>query len=150
VLPKVTTALMLRQSTLPWCVGRKTTHGYELESRHEAYMGACDAARYSAQRIGLDRTAYSVSHVNDGAELWPLEKALNRLNELRQVELHKVTPDLQRLEAMTRQITGLYEEAVVLADGYGKLIRCEWNGCQVRLSFRDAPVGGVMWKPETA
>ncbi|MBW4484926.1 MAG: hypothetical protein KME14_20515 [Tildeniella torsiva UHER 1998/13D] len=128
-------AALLSDPTAPWCVGLATHYGWDVQSRHATYEQACTASTALRRKLRLEVGAVSVSHAEDGAELWPIETGINKLAELHRIELGKVRPDPRRVQRIEQQLTRLFAHGHELALRYGKrLVQSKRNNL-VRLEF---------------
>ncbi|MGD1909136.1 MAG: hypothetical protein ACFB0C_24535 [Leptolyngbyaceae cyanobacterium] len=107
--------LQLVQLPLPWFVGVRGAFGFQIRCKFRTYPQANDhVLKWVA--AGFERDNISVSHVDDGAELWDLEWAINATRYRRQVEQGKLKPNLQALKVLQEQIQRLYEEVFLLCE----------------------------------
>jgi hypothetical protein len=130
--------LQLLQLPLPWFLGVRGAFGFQTRCKFRVYPEANDhVLKWLA--AGFDRENISVSHVDDGAELWDLEWAINATRYRRQVEQGKLNPNLQALQVLQEQIQRLYQEVFLL---------CEIRGWEVTHSTADRGLVRFVFKAD--
>ncbi|MEM6839665.1 MAG: hypothetical protein AAF609_22855 [Cyanobacteria bacterium P01_C01_bin.120] len=130
---RLRTAMQLRQVHRPWWVAVRGEFGWQVRCRFAGVTAASAHAVRLRQVFGYQPNEVTVSSVEDGAELWELEWAMNRLRHYQAVERAKLQPDEARIQLLQNEIAYLMEEAVQLACWRGFELQTRWRGDRLEL-----------------
>ncbi|MGD1939871.1 MAG: hypothetical protein ACFB0G_01030 [Leptolyngbyaceae cyanobacterium] len=134
----------LQNIARPWVVATRGRWGWETRCRFPSLTAASQHAHLLKDAFGYEPLEVTVSSVEDGAELFPLEWAINRAREQRALENGKLNPDRKRLAVLQNEISYIYEEAHLYAHTQGFELINQIRDGLVRLSRGETRVVSML------
>lgn len=125
----------LRAQQLPWIFAVYGEYGFRPRCRFRSYGQAASHARAYRQAFNAPEDWVSVSHVDDGAELLDLEWMINVSRSKIKLESARLRPRPERLYALQSEMQRLIEEAILLCEMRGWVLRTTFHNELMRLEI---------------